>query len=1136
MSQRGVLRSALALLLLSLIAACSRSSEDQQAKSAQAHRGAAPAAPMGAGAAHLDAEAVAQNNRGVGLMGRFEYEKARKVFAALVERYPHREDLKVNLAIALLNRQEEGDEKAALALVDAVIARDPHQLRAQYVAGLLRLYLSSPADALPHFKAVAQGDPKDAYAAYYLGQCLSQQGDRAQALVWYRKALKLDPYLRSAYYGAFQMLQHLGQREQARAMAGDYQRLGNSPQARLAEFKYTRMGPKALALAMSQATPTPVVLPHGPVFLDPKPLSIAGADTLSWSTLPAARARSITAADVNGDGRLDLFLAGALDGEHQHNLVLLGQADGTFVPVLDNPLSAVSDVNAALWGDFDNDGRADVYLCRLGPNQLWHQTASGGWENVTATTGTAGGDADTVDGAFFDADHDGDLDLFLVNADARNELLNNNLDGTFRPLAAERGIAGDGTGAREVLPVDLDGDRDADLVVIKETPPHEIYLNDRLWKYHPAPGMQRFRSTPILAAVAGDLDADGRAEIYTLGEDGKLLRWQPDGKGDLEPFPVGSVAEGSSWGQLALADVDGDGTLDLVVAGPFGWSAWNPLGDEAGEMFDAPVEAGDSLAALAPVLLDPASGPAVIAQGQEHPPWLWAPGSGRADYVAMRFTGAEDAGKSMRSNASGIGTRVALRVDSRWSIASTLRPRSGPGQDLQPVALGLGGAKQADFAAIDWSDGVFQSELDLTAGKLHTIAETQRQLSSCPVLFAWDGRRFAFVSDLLGVGGLGYATGPGEYAPARPWENLLLPAGLLQPRGGRYVLKLTEPMEEAAYLDSARLVAYDLPPGWDLVLDERMGVEKPAPTGQARFYRHEVLPDRAVDQAGHEVTAAIARADGNAAPPGPLDHRFIGRLAGEHVLTLEFAHPLDTEAGHPLLVADGWVEYPYSQTMFAAWQAGAAYEAPTLEARGTDGKWRTLLAHFGYPAGMPRRMSVPLEGLPAGTTALRLRSNMEIYWDRIAVAYAEPLPQARRETLPLRLARVEQAGFPRRIAHPQHRPDFDYSRRSPFWDTRYMAGNYTRLGRADELVAAADDALAIIGPGEEVRLEFAAPQAGPAPGWTRRLVLETNGWTKDMDLYTKDGETLGPLPNSGKDPARRAELDARYNTRWMDGR
>ncbi len=284
------------------------------------------------------------------------------------------------------------------------------------------------------------------------------------------------------------------------------------------------------------------------------------------------------------------------------------------------------------------------------------------------------------------------------------------------------------------------------------------------------------------------------------------------------------------------------------------------------------------------------------------------------------------------------------------------------------------------------------------------------------------------------------------------------------------------------------------------------------------------------------MLADLASSDGRAAPPGERDPRFLGRLANEHVLTLEFGTPLDSGHGRPVLVADGWVEYPYAQTMFAAWQAGAGYHPPTLEARVGDAPWQTVHAHFGYPAGMPRRMALPLDALPAGTTALRLRSNLEIYWDRIQVVYAQEPPGLVRHQLAPARAAVRASGYPLRRVHAQRRPDFDYARRAPVWDTRYLAGDYTAFGDATELLAHTDDALAIIGSGEEVHVEFAAAPP-PAAGRHRHFVLETRGWAKDMDLYTRDGGQVGPLPRRGsRVSARSAALNDRYNTRHRSGR
>jgi len=324
--------------------------------------------------------------------------------------------------------------------------------------GLVLLYIGSTGEALAEFKRVAEGDPEDAHASYYLAQSLAQLGRYDEAISWYQRAMEQDPYLRSAYYGAFQSLRRLGRNQEAEALAADYQRLENNPRSHLAEFKYTRMGPKADALAVDlAANPAEKEAPpraDGELFDNAIPLHIANGEEIGWSGTQAGGRQGLTAVDMQGDGLQDLFLTASITttdaaGDAVNgNLVLQGRAGGGFTALNSHPLAAVGGVNAALWGDFDNDGLVDVYLCRRGPNQLWRQTETDAWEDITDSSGTAGADLDTVDGAFFDADHDGDLDLFLVNSDGLNELLNNNLDGTFRPLAEDYGLTGpdDGDG------------------------------------------------------------------------------------------------------------------------------------------------------------------------------------------------------------------------------------------------------------------------------------------------------------------------------------------------------------------------------------------------------------------------------------------------------------------------------------------------------------------------------------------------------------------------------------------------------------------------------------------------------------------------------------------------------------------
>ena len=84
----------------------------------------------------------------------------------------------------------------------------------------------------------------------------------------------------------------------------------------------------------------------------------------------------------------------------------------------------------------------------------------------------------------------------------------------------------------------------------------------------------------------------------------------------------------------------------------------------------------------------------------------------------------------------------------------------------------MGGASRIDFLEIDWPDGVFQSELQLVSGT-HRIGEVQRQISSCPLVFTrgHDDDSFEFITDVLGVGGIGAMVSPGVTSA---WKTALL--------------------------------------------------------------------------------------------------------------------------------------------------------------------------------------------------------------------------------------------------------------------------------------------------------------------------------------------------------------------------
>ena len=366
-------------------------------------------------------DVIARNNRGVGLMGQYRYDAAYDVFRALADDAPGDDEILVNLAIASLNRQQEGDDVTTRELLNDVLSRQPNHLRARFTLALLQQYDGESDLAAEHLEAVVAADPTDAYASYFLAQAIEESAPE-RALALYETSIEHEPYLRSAYYRAAGVQRRLGDADRARSLLDLFNRLDQNPQATTAEIAYRRMGPKAEALAFGlnetgdQAVAQTASLPDGLLFAAPRPVDGGGVVT---PVVPGGESvPQMTAADLNADGLDDLFVASASDTRLAPNAVWLQQADGTFVADPDHVLASVRDVNAALWGDIDNNGFIDVYFCRRGANHLWRQVAANDWRLLPLDAGAGGSDANTICGLLADFDHDGDLDIYCGNESA----------------------------------------------------------------------------------------------------------------------------------------------------------------------------------------------------------------------------------------------------------------------------------------------------------------------------------------------------------------------------------------------------------------------------------------------------------------------------------------------------------------------------------------------------------------------------------------------------------------------------------------------------------------------------------------------------------------------------------------------
>src|SRR5205807_728609 len=204
---------------------------------------------------------------------------------------------------------------------------------------------------------------------------------------------------------------------------------------------------------------------------------------------------------------------------------------------------------------------------------------------------------------------------------------------------------------------------------------------------------------------------------------------------------------------------------------------------------------------------------------------------------------------------------------------------------------------------------------------------------------------------------------------------------------GQYVMKVAEPMSEVIYLDKLLLIVVDHPADVHVYPDERF-VSSGAPASQDLLaFRETIFPVKARDHRGHDVTQKLRAWDRDTVDQF-RQRAWLG-YAEEHWVELDFGDRLAKLSPQTPLVLcmAGWTDYPYPESIWAATQAGVALQPPVLERRDADGKWQEIIADAGFPAGLPRMATVDVTGKLGGPSCVvRLRTNMQIYWDQIFVA------------------------------------------------------------------------------------------------------------------------------------------------------
>ncbi len=1021
---------------------------------------------------------------------------------------------RLNYGLALLRAGRLAEGTAELLAVEAAAPALPHPW---FNLGIAYKKASDDERAIVQLERFVALAPDEPAGHYNLGVLYNAAGRKAEARREIEAAERLNPGLAGPHFQLYNADRQAGRAEDAARQLATFQELKKRQAAAAipedlewsfyAELYDPAEARAARAMGASRASALPV-----PLRFAPRQLA-RGLD-------PATAGLAVL--DADGDGRPDLLAWSAAGATLWRSGMERVSPSG---------LEGLSGITAMVPGDFDNDGLPDLCVLTAAPDgapgagaRLFHD--ENGRYRALPVALPAGPFAAAV---WVDYDHDYDLDLLLLGD--RSALVRNDGDGSWSeqtarfPFVAGKALAG--------VAFHAISDTQGVDVAVSYADREAVIYRDRLggtYEAEPLAGLPR----GARALAAADLDGDGWNDLAAAAPAGLVLlaNRSAAARGEAsyrrtvwESAPAalaaGAVPAAGGPRAFAFADLEDRGRLDLVAAGGARFAA-----ESGSALFGSPQALGAGLAGFQPAVLAAAD----------------FDGDGRSDLAAV----GEDGVLRLLENRTPVPNRFLHLAlfgvkNLKLAPAAEVEVKAGAGyQKLAyrgvPLVFGLGSETAADTVRITWPNGLIQNEARQPAvpatgaagapetsvaagtatGHPTLFKEAPRLSGSCPMIFAWDGARFRFITDVLGVAPLGASLGDGEYFPVDHDEYVQIPgealAAVPSPEGPRYEIRITEELREVTYLDHVRLVAVDHPADLEIVTNDKF---KGPPFPEFRLFgvRRKIHPLRAVDDRGRDVRDRLLARDGTY--PDAFRRDFAG-VAEPHTLSLDFG-PAAAPDGRAVLVLSGWVDWADGSTFLGASQAkGGGLQMPVLEVRDAAGRWVTAVEDMGIPSGKPKTIAVDLTGRwRSASRQVRIRTNLCVYWDEIYLSADPGPPPIRLTPLPAAAATLRFRGFSTPVVHPlRTQPEgFDYARPLGLSMWNPTPGLYTRYGDVTPLLAAIDDRLLLMGSGDEVRLLFAAGGLAPlAAGSRRDFLLLVDGWAKDADANTAFSQSVEPLP------------------------